>query len=85
MAAALAWYRARGTHHKPVGATRVPTLYVWGDNDDTVGRAAAEGTCECVSAPYRFEVLPGGGHFVADQFPERVTELLLAHLAAHPV
>jgi len=85
MSGALAWYRARGTHHKPVGNTVVPTLYIWGDADDTVGRAAAEGTVDCISGPYRFEILPGVGHFAADQAPERVSELLLAHLAAHPV
>ncbi len=85
MSGALAWYRARGTHHKPVGKTVVPTLYIWGDADDTVGRAAAEGTAEFVSAPYRFAVLPGGGHFVADQFPGEANALLLAHLAKHPV
>ena len=85
MAAALAWYRARGTYHKPVGVTKVPTLYIWGDADDTVGRAAAEGTAEFISAPYRFAALPGGGHFVADQFPDEVSALLLAHLAKHPV
>ena len=65
---------------------RVPTLYIWGDADDTVGRVAAEGTVDFIAAPYRFEVmLPGVGHFAADQAPERVTELLLEHLAAHPV
>ena len=85
MSGALAWYRARGTHHKPVGAITVPTLYIWGDADDTVGRAAAEGTGEFVTAPYRFEVLPSGGHFTADQFPERVNALVLEHLAAYPV
>ena len=37
-----------------------------------------------IAAPYRFEVLPGVGHFAADQAPERVSELLLAHIAAHP-
>jgi pimeloyl-ACP methyl ester carboxylesterase len=84
MAAALAWYRARGTHHKPVGNTVVPTLYIWGDADDTVGRAAAEGTAEFISAPYQFAALPGGGHFVADQFPDEVNALLLAHIAKHP-
>ena len=84
MAAALAWYRARGIYHKPVDVTKVPTLYIWGDADDTVGRAAAEGTAEFVSAPYRFVVLPSGGHFVADQFPDQVNTLLLAHLASHP-
>jgi pimeloyl-ACP methyl ester carboxylesterase len=50
-----------------------------------VGRAAAEGTVDFIAAPYRFEVLPGVGHFAADQAPERVCELMLEHLAAHPV
>jgi pimeloyl-ACP methyl ester carboxylesterase len=85
MEAALAWYRARGAIRGPLGTIKVPTLYVWGDADDTVGRVAAEGTRDFVSAPYRFEVLPGGGHFAADQTPERVSELLLEHVAAHPV
>jgi pimeloyl-ACP methyl ester carboxylesterase len=83
MEAALAWYRARGAIRGPLGTITVPTLYVWGDADDTVGRVAAEGTQDFVAAPYRFEVLPGGGHFVADQMPDRVTALLLQHLAAH--
>jgi pimeloyl-ACP methyl ester carboxylesterase len=85
MEAALAWYRARGTVHRPIGPTTVPTLYVWGDADDTVGRAAAEGTAEFVDGPYRFEVLPGVGHYAPDQAPERVTALLLEHLAAYPL
>jgi hypothetical protein len=48
-----------------------------------IGRVAAEGTKDFVRAPYRLEVLPRGSHFVADQIPERVGELLLQHLAAH--
>jgi pimeloyl-ACP methyl ester carboxylesterase len=84
MEAALAWYRARGAIRGPLGPIRVPTLYIWGDADDTVGRAAAEGTVDFVAAPYRFEVLPGVGHFAADQAPDRVSELLLAHVASHP-
>ena len=69
MEAALAWYRARGAIRGPLGMIEVPTLYIWGDADDTVGRVAAEGTKDFVSAPYRFEVLPGAGHFAADQAP----------------
>ncbi len=64
---------------------RVPTLFVWGDADDTVGRTAAEGTRDFVEASYRFEVLPGVGHYAPDQAPGRVTALLLEHLAKHPV
>jgi pimeloyl-ACP methyl ester carboxylesterase len=85
MEAALAWYRARGAIRGPLGPIRVPTLYVWGDADDTVGRVAAEGTVDFIAAPYRFEVLPGVGHFAADQAPERVSELMLEHIQAHPV
>jgi pimeloyl-ACP methyl ester carboxylesterase len=69
MEAALAWYRARGAIRGPLGVIEVPALFIWGDADDTVGRAAAEGTRDFVSAPYRFEVLPGVGHFASDQAP----------------
>ena len=85
MQAALAWYRARGAIRSPLGPIRVPTLYIWGDADDTVGRPAAEGTREFVSAAYEFAVLSGGGHFTADQMPEQVNVLLLAHLARYPL
>jgi pimeloyl-ACP methyl ester carboxylesterase len=84
MEAALAWYRARGAIRGPLGMIDVPTLYIWGDADDTVGRIAAEGTKDFVSAPYRFEVLPGVGHFASDQVPERVNELLFQHVKAYP-
>jgi len=84
MEGALAWYRARGAIRGPLGVIGVPTLYIWGDADDTVGRIAAEGTVDFVSAPYRFAVLPGVGHFAADQAPDRVSELMLQHVAAYP-
>lgn len=80
--AALAWYRSSGPR-QPLGAIKVPTLYIWGDADDTVGRVAAEGTGEFIDAPYRFEVLPGVGHYAADQVPDKVNALLLAHLRKH--
>jgi len=85
MEAALAWYRARGAIRGPLGPINVPTLFIWGDADDTVGRVAAEGTVDFIAAPYRFEVLPGAGHFAADQMPDRVSELMLAHIRSHPV
>lgn len=84
MEAALAWYRARGVHHKPVGVTTVPTLFIWGDADDTVGRAAAEGTGAFIAAPYHFAELKGVGHYAADQVPGQVNALMLEHLARHP-
>ena len=62
----------------------MPTLYVWGDADATVGRAAAEGTAEFVSAPFRFEVLPGIGHFITDEVVAPLNAMLLDHLRSFP-
>jgi pimeloyl-ACP methyl ester carboxylesterase len=81
--AAIAWYRAGGAgslraRDVPPGVMR--TLYVWGDADATVGRAAAEATADFVTGPYRFEVIAGAGHFLTDQVPDTVTRLLLKHL-----
>ena len=59
MEAALAWYRAQVGLRVSLGAIEVPTMYVWGDADETVGRAAAEGTAAHVRGPFRFEILPG--------------------------
>jgi pimeloyl-ACP methyl ester carboxylesterase len=85
MEAALAWYRARGVAHEPVGPTKVPTLFIWGDADDTVGRPAAEGTADFIAAAYQFAALPGVGHYAADQVPDQVNALMLQHLSRYPV
>ncbi|CAN5702266.1 alpha/beta hydrolase [soil metagenome] len=83
--AALAWYRANKGLAADIGTIEVPTLYIWGDADATVGPDAAHGTGEFIGAAYAMEVLPGIGHFVMDQAPARATEWLLAHLKKHPV
>ena len=83
--AALAWYRSNKGLAADIGTIAVPTLYIWGDADATVGPDAAYGTGEFVSAAYAMEVLPGVGHFVMDQAPGKATELLLTHLKRHPV
>lgn len=79
---AMSWYRASGLQAAETPPVRVPTLYVWGDADATVGRMAAELTGQYVEAPYRFEEVAGAGHFVVDQFPARVSECLLGRLGA---
>jgi pimeloyl-ACP methyl ester carboxylesterase len=84
---AVNWYRAAGSGGSAlsladVGEVSVPTLYIWGDADATVGRVAAEATAEFVSGPYAFEVLPNVGHFVTDQAAMEVTRLLLDHIAS---
>ena len=83
--AALAWYRSNKGLAADIGTIKVPTLYIWGDTDATVGPDAAYGTGEFVGAAYAMEVLPNVGHFVMDQAPAEATDLMLAHLKKHPV
>lgn len=80
--AAIEWYRAaagglRAADFPKIG---VRTLYVWGEADATVGRAAAEATADFVTGAYRFVEVPGAGHFLTDQVPAVVNQALAAHL-----
>lgn len=82
--AALAWYRAMDrTAFAEVGDVAVPTLYVWGADDQALGPEAAYGTGRYVSGSYRFEPLPGVGHWLPVVAADVVTDLLREHLAAH--
>lgn len=84
--AALNWYRAAtggGLRAADTPPVAVPTLYLWGTGDASVGRVAAEGTAAWMTGPYRFVEIDGGGHFLTDDDScETVTEELLSHLAA---
>jgi pimeloyl-ACP methyl ester carboxylesterase len=78
----LNWYRAQDLSDiEDLGATTVPTLYVWSDGDLALGRTAAEGTAAHVTGPYRFEELRGVSHWVPEEAPEPLTRWLLEHLA----
>jgi pimeloyl-ACP methyl ester carboxylesterase len=59
----------------------MPTLYVWSDQDPSLGRDAAEATASLVTGPYRFEVLEGVGHWIPELAADPFTALLLEHLA----
>jgi pimeloyl-ACP methyl ester carboxylesterase len=78
--AAISWYRANNIVSAEIPAVSVPTLYIWGTADASVGRRAAELTEQYVSGPYRFVEVEGGGHFIVDQFPDRIGELMIEHL-----
>jgi pimeloyl-ACP methyl ester carboxylesterase len=79
---ALNWYRAvELTDADDMGPVTAPTLYVWSDQDPALGREPAEATAAEVDGPYRFEVLEGVGHWIPEQAPDRLNEVLLDHLA----
>jgi pimeloyl-ACP methyl ester carboxylesterase len=85
LVAAFDWYRSMsGAASAATPASAVPTLYVWSDQDPTLGRDAADATAAMVTGPYRFEVLTGVGHWIPELGADRFTPLLLEHLRAHP-
>ncbi len=81
LTAALAWYRAMGDNPR-VGQIIVPTLFVWGDEDQALGRTAALDTARCVEGPYRFEIVEGGSHWLIDERAPEIIALIEPHLRA---
>jgi pimeloyl-ACP methyl ester carboxylesterase len=58
-------------------------LYVWGDQDAALGRTAADNTAEWVTGPYRFEILKGASHWIPDERPDELANLVLAQVLRH--
>ena len=82
---ALNWYRAIPLSYGRQSGHRitVPTLFVWSDADTALGRKAAFGARRYVTGPYRFEILNDVSHWLLDEKPEVVAELLLEWFAEH--
>lgn len=80
---AMNWYRASGFTGADTRPIDLPTLYIWGTDDSTVGRYAAELTPQYVAGPLRFVPVEGAGHFIVDQCPDVVSDLLLEHIAGN--
>ena len=75
----LNWYRALDLNAR-VGKVKVSTLYIWGDQDMALGRTAATRTAGYVDAAYQFEVLEGYSHWLLEEAPDEISELILNHL-----
>jgi pimeloyl-ACP methyl ester carboxylesterase len=77
---AVAGYRAATPFSLRAPRVGVPTLYVWGSGDPALGPRAASTTGRWVGGAYRFEVLPGAGHWLPEHHAEELGRLLLEHL-----
>lgn len=83
--ATLNLWRANFVDGQPQGALPlpvfVPTLFVWGEDDPyNCGLEGEPLTQSLTWAPYQFAPMPGVGHFVPEQEPERFYDLLEKHL-----
>lgn len=87
LTAALNWYRAVALFKPKVinTRTRVPTMHVWSDGDKALLERASRNTGKYVDAEYRFEVLRDVTHWIPDQCPDTVADLLLDWFANHPI
>ncbi|EAZ16571.1 hypothetical protein OsJ_32044 [Oryza sativa Japonica Group] len=77
---------------KPIGDAKfqVPVFVVMGEKDYVykfpgVESAIKDGTMERHAPDMKITYIPEGSHFVQEQFPDYVNELLLAFLKDHPV
>ncbi|MFC5908224.1 alpha/beta fold hydrolase [Streptacidiphilus monticola] len=60
----------------------LPVLHLHGELDPVLLERTALGSAEYVDAPYRWQLLPGVGHYPQEEAPEEVTSLLLEWLQA---
>ena len=87
LTAAINWYRAM-MMNKPSAMQRrttVPTMFVWGDQDQFCKPKGAQLCGKYVDAPYRFEPLAGSSHWLPEEQTDLVSKFLLEHFQAYPV
>ncbi|MEJ7635315.1 alpha/beta fold hydrolase [Aeromicrobium sp.] len=54
----------------------VPTTYVWSDGDAALVRRGAELTPQFVTGPYELEVFEGASHWIPDERPAELAEVI---------
>ena len=77
---ALNWYRggfAEG--RQPVGQVSVPTLLIWGNQDQAIGRPGVTATPPLMDGPYRLVELDAG-HWLIQEAEADVLRETLAHI-----
>lgn len=79
--AAFHYYRNLGiSQMAAVGPVSVPTTFVWSDGDVALGRDGAERTARHVTGDYRFEVLEGVSHWIPEEAPDVLGDLVVAQV-----
>jgi pimeloyl-ACP methyl ester carboxylesterase len=75
---ALNWYRSMFLGSvRDFATVRVPTTFVWGDADATIGPVTARRTERFVDASYRFVQIPGANHFPPEERPAEVAAAII--------
>ncbi len=86
LTAAINWYRGMVTE-PPTGVdapVTVPTLFVWSDGDTAITRQGIELTHRYVTGPFRYAELRGVSHWIPDEAPDQLADLIIDHLGIRP-
>ncbi len=82
--AVLKWYRAFNILDEgQIEKTRQPTLYIWGNQDQALGRVGADKTADYVAGPFQYLKL-NAGHALLSEAANQVTKAVLTHLEQWP-
>ena len=84
---ALNWYRgmtAVGADRQPIGEVTVPTILIWGNQDQAIGRPGVDATPPLMTGPYRLIELDVG-HWLIQAAESKVLNEITEHLKAFPV
>lgn len=83
LTAALNWYRAMtvgpGTQNTNSQEVEVPTLFIWGNKDEAVGRVAIDAMSNYMKGPYK-NIELDAGHWLMEDNPTLITQELLQHI-----
>jgi pimeloyl-ACP methyl ester carboxylesterase len=76
------WYR--GVLVSRIGSAKVsvPTTYVYSDADFAILRKGADLTRQYVTGAYRYEILEGVSHWIAEERPDDVARFVLEQVSA---
>lgn len=80
--AVLNWYRAARRRTVTYGDVRVPTLFIWGNQDEVIGRAGAQDTRRFMKGEYTFVELDAGHWLPREEFDQVMGEIAW-HLESH--
>tara|TARA_E500000331_G_scaffold128221_1_gene125581 strand:+ start:180 stop:1271 length:1092 start_codon:yes stop_codon:yes gene_type:complete len=87
LTAGLNWYRASfggdpASTEVQENDVRVPTLFIWGNQDEAVGRLGTELMSEYMKGPYSIIEL-NAGHWLLSETPEKVIPPIVSHIRAN--
>ena len=89
LTAALNWYRGSlrlegDDATNAVGDITTPTLMIWGNQDNAIGRRSNEEAAKYMKGPYKF-VEVDAGHWLIQDEETRVLDEIVEHLRTNPI